>query len=74
MKRKFDYSYLRGFIKEYFGTQEVFAKFLGIGRTALSERLNGNVPFNQDEIYKTINEAKEEKLLPEEVELLFFKR
>ncbi len=74
MRKRFDYSYLRGFIKEHFKTQEAFAKFLGIGTTALSERLNGNIPFSQNEIFKTINEAKEEKLSAEEVDLLFFKQ
>lgn len=68
----FDYSYLRGFIKQNFKTNEEYAKFLGIGTTALYERLKNNVPFSQDEIYKTIYQSKKERLKDSEIELLFF--
>lgn len=36
----FSYAKLRGRIKEYFKTQEAFAKELGISRTSLNLRLN----------------------------------
>lgn len=59
----FDYSKLRGKIKEVFGTQDSFAKALGIGRVSLSKRLNNYLDFSQEEIdkaYKLLNLSKEE--------------
>lgn len=59
----FDYSKLRGKIKEVFGTQDNFAKALGIGRVSLSQRLNNYLDFSQEEIdkaYKLLNLSKEE--------------
>lgn len=47
---EFDYSKLRGRIKEILGTQEKYAEMLGIGRTSLSLRLNGKTNFTQCEI------------------------
>jgi DNA-binding XRE family transcriptional regulator len=41
----FDYSKLLGKIKENYGTQEHFASAIGIGRTALNQRLNNKVQF-----------------------------
>lgn len=69
----FNYAYLRGFIKEHFGSNENFAKFLGIGSTALYERLSNKVPFTQYEIVKVARESKQTPLSLEEVNLLFFK-
>lgn len=46
----FDYSKLRGKIKEIYGTQDKFAKALGIGRVSLSQRLNNVSEFSQLEI------------------------
>jgi transcriptional regulator with XRE-family HTH domain len=46
----FDYSKLRGKIKEVFGTQDKFAERLGIGRVSLSQRLNNLLEFTQKEI------------------------
>ncbi len=74
MNERFDYSYLRGFIKEHFGSNSKFAKFLGIGTTALYERLANKVPFTQLEIHKVATESLTRKLTPMEVDLLFFKR
>ena len=48
-----DYQKLRGRIKEKFGTQDAFAVRLGIGRVSLSQRLNNQLEFSQDEIYKS---------------------
>lgn len=59
----FDYSRLRGRIKEIFGTQDNFAKALGIGRVSLSQRLNNYLDFSQQEINKAyilLNLSKED--------------
>lgn len=47
---EFDYSKLRGKIKEVFGTEGNFAKALLLSSTALSQKLNNVVPFTQHEI------------------------
>ena len=47
------YDKLRGKIKEVCGTQEAFAEKLGIGRVSLSQRLNNQLEFSQDEIFKS---------------------
>lgn len=49
----YDYSKLRGKIKEVFNTQDKFAESLGIGRVSLSKRLNNELDFSQDEIHKS---------------------
>lgn len=59
----FDYSKLRGRIKEIFGTQDNFARQLNIGRVSLSQRLNNYLDFSQEEInraYILLNLSKEE--------------
>lgn len=50
----FDYSKLRGRIVEKFGTQQEFAKALGVSSRTLSLKLNNHIPFGQGEIDKTI--------------------
>ena len=50
----FDYSKLKGRIKEKFNTQENFAKSLGIGYVSLSQRLNNKLEFSQKEISNAI--------------------
>ena len=47
-----DYSKLRGKIREVCGTQDIFANKLGIGRVSLSQRLNNQLEFSQEEIFK----------------------
>lgn len=47
-----NYRKLRGKIKEVCGTQDVFAEKLGIGRVSLSQRLNNQLEFSQEEIFK----------------------
>ena len=47
----YDYSKLRGRIKEKCGTQDIFSEKLGIGRVSLSQRLNNQLEFSQDEIF-----------------------
>lgn len=51
----FNYSKLRGRIREIFGTQERFADALGIGRVTISQRLNNQSEFTQQEILKAAN-------------------
>ena len=47
------YDKLRGKIKEVCGTQDAFAEKLGIGRVSLSQRLNNQLEFSQDEIFRS---------------------
>lgn len=51
---KYNYSKLLGKIKEKYGTQENFARALGIGRVSLSQRLNSKLEFSQNEMNKSI--------------------
>lgn len=46
----YDYSKLRGRIKEKYGTQEIFSRDMGLSSAALSQRLNNMTKFSQDEI------------------------
>lgn len=46
----FDYSKLRGKIREMFRTQNAFAEAMGISTTSLSAKLNNQVEFSQKEI------------------------
>lgn len=46
----YDYSKLKGRIKEVFGTQEAFAAAMGMSSAALSARLNNVNNFSQTEI------------------------
>ena len=48
----YNYGKLRGKIKEVCGNQDVFAQKLGIGRVSLSQRLNNQKEFTQDEMSK----------------------
>lgn len=47
-----DYKRLKLKIKEVFDTQPVFAKAMGMSKTALSQRLNGSVQWKASEIAK----------------------
>ena len=49
----FDYSKLKGRIKEICGTQDEFANRVGIGRVSLSKRLNNQLEFSQAEMLAT---------------------
>lgn len=53
-----NYSRLRGKIKEVCNTQDEFAKRLGIGKTSLSQRLNNQLEFSQKEINKSCDILK----------------
>lgn len=50
---EFDYSKLRGKIKEVCKTESEFAKKLGISSVSLSKRLNCQIGFSESEIYKS---------------------
>ena len=49
----FDYSKLRGRIREILGTQSMFAKLLGISEATLSKKLNNETDFTQSEMNKS---------------------
>ena len=49
---RFDYAKLKGRIKEKYGTQENFAKAIGISQTTISFKINGKAKWQQDEIVK----------------------
>lgn len=50
----FDYSKLRGKIREVFGTQDKFAKALGISGATLSLKLNNVSEFTQQEMAESM--------------------
>lgn len=52
MQECFDYSKLRGRIRERYGTESNFADALGIGRVSLSKRLNNALDFNRIEMLR----------------------
>lgn len=59
----FDYSKVRGKIKEVYKTQSAFASAMGMSPVSLSEKLNNKVQFSQKEIDKAcvlLQIAKEE--------------
>lgn len=49
----FDYSKLRGKIREKFSTQENFAASIGVSCVSISAKLNNKVEFTQEEIHKS---------------------
>ncbi len=54
----FVYNKLKGRIKEMCGTQNNFAKLLGVSRASVSTKLNNGVEFSQREIMKAIEVLK----------------
>ena len=65
----YDYRKLRGRIREVCGTQDIFAEKIGVGRVTLSQRLNNQSEFSQDEIYRACEVLNLEK---EEIPVYFF--
>ena len=57
----FDYSKLKGKIREKYKVQENFAKVLGIANNTLSTKLNNTSDFSQLQIYKAINALELQK-------------
>lgn len=49
---KFDYSKLRGRIRECYGTEMKFADEMGLSTVFLGAKLNNKVGFKNSEIYK----------------------
>lgn len=49
---RFNYAKLKGRIKEKYGTQERFAKAIGLTPTTFSYKINGKTKWGQDEIVK----------------------
>lgn len=64
-----DYRKLVGKIKEVCGTQNNFAKKIGIGRVSLSHKLNNKLEFSQNEINRSVEVLGLKK---EEIPLYFF--
>lgn len=65
----FDYSKLRGKIKEVFGTQDHFANAMGMSNTSVSLKLNNQREWTQREIDKA---AKLLRIEDNEITLYFF--
>lgn len=51
-EKKMSYAKLRGRIREVCGSENAFAKELGIDKSTLSSKLNGNTKWNEEEIMK----------------------
>lgn len=68
--KQFDYSKLRGKIREKGYTQEEIAKKIGIDKSTLSLRLNNQSLFIQDEIFEMV---KILDISAEEIKPYFFK-
>ena len=52
MTLNYDYSKLRGRIKEVVGTEQNFARGLGIGRVSLYKRLQNKLDFSRSEMIR----------------------
>lgn len=52
-KVEFNYSPLRGKIKEKFGSEQNFARALGISAVTLNKKLNNHVGFSESEMFKS---------------------
>ena len=66
---KFNYSKLKGRIREIFDTQSAFAEVMGMSTTSLSAKLNNKIEFSQKEIDKASDLLKIKK---EEIPIYFF--
>lgn len=66
---EFDYSRLRGKIREKYSTERAFAEDLGLGRASLSQKLNGEVDFTQGQIHRAVRLLGIE---PREISSYFF--
>lgn len=54
MNHIYNYNKLKGRIKEYFGTQEEFAKAMNLTPTSINNKLNNKTSWSQDEIFDCI--------------------
>lgn len=67
----YDYSKLRGKIKEKFGTEGAFAKALGRTHNFVSQVFNGYTYFSQNDIEKTVELLS---IDPDKIGEYFFKK
>lgn len=67
----YDYSKLRGLIKEKIGTEGAFAKMLGRTHNFVSNVFNGSTYFSQSDIEKAVEMLG---IKPEDIGLYFFKK
>ena len=65
----FDYSKLRGRIKERYNTESAFAEALKMNRSTLSLKLNNQVSFDQQDILEI---SKLLEISSEEIPIYFF--
>lgn len=65
----FDYSKLRGKIREKFKTQEAFCKVIKCSPTTLSAKLNNAADFSQKEITMAVDALE---LTQDEISVYFF--
>lgn len=68
-KIEFDYSRLRGKIREVCGTQDAYADKIHLGRVSVSQRLNNILEFSQSEM---INSAEVLNFPTAEIPQYFF--
>jgi len=66
----YDFSRLKGRIKEFYGNQDNFADELEISRQALNFKLNNKTKFSFDELKMMIDKLQ---IQPEEITDIFFK-
>ena len=69
----FDYSKLRGRIKEIFGTQDAFADAVGIGRVSLSKRRAESKAVETPEVILSEQEGlAPSQIMPVRLAIIFF--
>lgn len=68
---EFDYSKLLGRVIEKLGSQAKLAEYLGMGESALSNRMNNKVHFSPDEIWEICDPACLD-IPGEEIHVYFF--
>lgn len=61
MNRRYDYNYskLKGKLREKGLTYKVFGEKIGLSETSVSERINNNAQFTQEEMEKTMRMLEE---------------
>ena len=69
MEVNYNFQRLKGRIKEYYGTQNNFAKELGVTKQCLSRKLKNKSKFGYDEVTFMIDKLH---IRPDEVQAIFF--
>ena len=64
MEVMFDYTKLRSRIKEVFGTQDQYAKALGLGRVSVSQSLNNQREFSAGEMLRSVSPHSQPAVCP----------